>query len=261
VSRQIKSKIGNPAYQQVLVGVALAAGQEPYAALAKYKKAIELDEDYRDAWIYRALSETRTQQWTAAKKSIEKAVELDPTYGFTLFVKGELLAAKEQWSLAADSYQRALDFGYNDKEVRLGLSRAQVAAGLKSAARATLKKALQDKALDHDLIYQELFWFDFEQQNYKQALKTADDYIKDFEAADSPTGLRALALFFLGQKSEADKISTELLARNPANSVALLVQGLIKRDQALITHATDLDYTGHVTKVAKQALSGEDFTK
>lgn len=75
----------------ILLGISFLKNGQPFLAAKEFEKAIEMDNQYRDAWLwlgktYLFLAEKekskvkKTKFLTEAKQSLEKAAEIDPVY-------------------------------------------------------------------------------------------------------------------------------------------------------------------------------------
>ncbi len=254
VARQIESRIGNDAYEQVLVGTVLLEYEDYYAAIVKFLAALEFDETYRDAWVYLASAELQTKQLTKASSSIQRAVELDPTYGFTRYTEGLILLEKGEPLPAIDKMRQAIDLDYDTETSRLKLSRTQQEAGLQTAAVATLEEALEIEEINNQKIFNELFWLYFMAENYREAQQVVEDYLDEYPGGADPLGLQALVLYFNDDKNEASKIADEALNVNQSNPPALLVRGLYDNDEAFLLRAIDVDMDGRTSQIAQDFI-------
>lgn len=249
---QIESKIGNPAFEFVLVGASLFEHGDFDLALTEVLAAIEQDSDYRDAWIYRAEAELATDQFDAAQISLAKAVELDPTHGYTRFIEGSLAVEGEDFTQAVEKFQLAIQQGFAEDQVVVALAKAFVLANRTPDAITVLQDAIAENSTE--LFYQELFWIYYNEDDFSEAEDIAEEYVEERKTATAH-GLLALALFALEKEKRAGNEAEDALEIDQSNPAGLLVQGLIENDEGLIRHAIDGDNDGRVSQLAKDYLN------
>jgi serine/threonine-protein kinase len=91
------------------LGVVHYADQQLAEALACYRKAVELDENYVAAHSNLGLVLSDLGQTDEAIACFRRALELDPRHAFALINLGATLQAQEKWDDAAAAYRAAID--------------------------------------------------------------------------------------------------------------------------------------------------------
>ena len=80
-----KQKINNKKYNDILIAGLLNKINEPYFAINKTKEVIEIDQNYRDAWIELGKSYFIVKDYNNALDDFNRALELDSNNPETLF--------------------------------------------------------------------------------------------------------------------------------------------------------------------------------
>ena len=102
---QFQEKIasGEDSFQLCKWGISFYQSDKNDLALEAFKKATEIDNTYRDAWVWRGYLELKLHQEDQALESLKKAEEIDPTYPLTY----QLLSVAYQQTGNNDASQQA----------------------------------------------------------------------------------------------------------------------------------------------------------
>lgn len=253
VAEQLGGDLESPAYELTLVGAALNERNEFDLALLELTDATSQDKEYRDAWVNRAVSEVRLKSFDDARVSLENATELDPSFGFTRYVEGLLAEATGDLDGAREGYEQALKQRYVEPQVYSALAGILDQSGDREQAIKLLRGALRND-VESEQIYDTLFWFLLDTEEFDEALQVAEDF-RDFnDRSTTAEGMVALANFKLGKDEPARKTAESLLARDPLSAIGNLVLGLLDEDFDLLRKARDLDFGGRIANEADKAL-------
>lgn len=257
IAQQIDVGLDSEAYEHVLVAATLLDRGEDDAALLEATAAIEVDDAYRDAWVYRGVAELHTNALDAAASSLARAKELDPTFGYTRFALGQLAVARGDRAAAVSELREAIELGYDTTELRVELADVLVVDGKVGDAREVLTGALDDAPTDRAL-HQALFWLEFGTvSDFKAAKKAAASFAEDLPKDALAQGLAALAAHALDDDKTARTKAEAAIRADGKIAVAFLVLGLLDNDRGQLQHAIDLDVEGHVSVQAQSALAAE----
>jgi tetratricopeptide (TPR) repeat protein len=94
------------------------------AALAEYKKIIELHPELPDAYTNLAVAQKRKGNLDPALASLTTALELKPDYAAALTTRGGIFAEQGKWREARRDFEAALKIDPNDDGALYGLSQA-----------------------------------------------------------------------------------------------------------------------------------------
>ena len=185
------------------------------AALEYYGKAIELDENYVDAYNSRAILLEEMKEYKKALEDYSRAIELDENYVYAYNNRGGAYKEQEEYEKAIQDYNRAIELDENCVDAYNGRGNVYKKQG-------EYEKAIQDynRAIELDENYVDAYngrgnvYYD--QEEYEKAL---DDYNKALEL-DSKYVLayknRAKLYRKLGRisEAEADEKMAESLKRS-----------------------------------------------
>ena len=135
-----------------------------------YKKALELDETYQEAWVNLGLFYKREKRFEEAINCLEKAIALDDKDDFALFLLGHVYQIIGNGELAIECYNKSIDLNPCNDSLWNNL-------GLEHAKRFEFKKAIQmyvralqfnakNEVIWHNLRYAYLGTEEFEKADY-----------------------------------------------------------------------------------------------
>ncbi|MFH0830553.1 MAG: tetratricopeptide repeat protein [Parcubacteria group bacterium] len=253
LAEQLAGKPDNPAYEFTLVGAGLLERNEFDLALLELSAATDEDDEYRDAWVNRALAEVLLKQYDAAGDSLEKAVRLDPSFGFSRYVEGLLAEATDDLDLARERYELALEQRYQEPQVYVALAKLLDTTGERQEAIALLAAALKD-GVKSEQLYDTLFWLYVDVEQYDEALELARNFRKFNDRSTTAEGMVAFGYLKTDEEEKARQTASSLLARDPLSAIGTLVLGLLDDNFDLLRKARDLDFGGKVRDLADQVL-------
>jgi tetratricopeptide (TPR) repeat protein len=113
------------------------------AALAAYRKALDLDPHCALAWTGICRVEMQRRQLEPALAAAQRATELDPRSFEAWFLRGSMSAAAKDKAGALACFSRARDLQPRDVKTRLSLMLLRISAGDEASALAEMRAALQ----------------------------------------------------------------------------------------------------------------------
>jgi tetratricopeptide (TPR) repeat protein len=127
----------------VLEGEMFHGTADPEAALAAYRKALEIDPRYAKAWVGICEIEASRRNPEASLKAAEKALEYDPSLHAPWFNKGSMLAATGRHKEALRCLRRAAEIDPEHLQTRLGLTIIHNTLGERQQALQQLGQAVR----------------------------------------------------------------------------------------------------------------------
>ena len=153
-------------------------------ALAKFRKAIEIDSSYPDAHYAIALLYDKLDRPEAAKHHFDQAINLNPSYSDAYNAYAAFLCRKQEFDAADEQFQKALSnpLYRSHHLVRVNAGICSVNAKQYKRAEGYFRKVLQANSKHAVALYQ-MAKLNFESANYLQARA----YIQRFISATPPS--------------------------------------------------------------------------
>ncbi len=184
------------------LGVAYRHKGEYDTAIEKYNKALDIDENFKEAWYGLGVAYGHKGEYDKAIEKYNKAIDIDENYKEAWHDLGVAYIQKVEYDTAIESFQQALDIDENFKEAWNNLG---VAYGHKEEYDTAIESF--QKALDIDENYKEA-WHDLgvayrHKGEYDKAIEKYNKAIeidKNYKEAWYNLGLA------YGHKGEYDKV-------------------------------------------------------
>jgi len=125
------------------LGVSLARTGKPEEAIAHQQKALELDPENPEAHMNLGMALAATGRWDEAITHCWKALEIDPEYAEAHSNLGAALAAKGKWEEAVSHYRKALEVNPRYAEVHSNLGVVLARAGKLGEAITHFQRAVE----------------------------------------------------------------------------------------------------------------------
>lgn len=153
-------------------------------ALAKFRRAIELDSSYPDAHYAIALLYDKLGRPEAAKRHFDEAISLNPSYSDAYNAYAAFLCRKNEYDAADEQFQKALanPLYRSHHLVRINAGICSVNAKQYKRAEAYFRKVLQANSKHPVALYQ-MAKLNYESGNYLQARA----YIQRFTSVTRPS--------------------------------------------------------------------------
>jgi tetratricopeptide (TPR) repeat protein len=254
VSRQLEADSDSPAYQSALVAAALLEFGEHDVALLEARDAIDQDSSYRDAWVFRSQAELETEKLSEAKDSIETALEIDPTFGLSHYVAAQIASAQDDHAAASTELLRAVAVDYDSPAVFTMLADQLVAQDQVDQAVEQLERGSKLNPNSRELLEYQYWLYYISLDNKKEAKATAKNFFENSPQDPVALGLVALSEWSAGDTEKASEQADQVTRQAPQEAIGFLVKGLATNDNALLSHAIDLDTKGFISQLARQAL-------
>ena len=128
---------------QMNLGVSLARAGKFDEAIGLHQKALEIDPEYPEARLNLGLALAGTGKWEEAIAQYHQALEIDPDYPEVHNNLGAALAGQRKWEEAIAHYRKALEVNPRYAEVHSNLGVAVARAGRLDEAIAHFQKAVE----------------------------------------------------------------------------------------------------------------------
>ena len=153
-------------------------------ALAKFRRAIEIDSSYPDAHYAIALLYEKLGRPETARQHFEQAISLNPSYSDAYNAYGAFLCRKQEYDAADEQFQKALQnpLYRTPHLVQLNAGICSINAKQYKRAEGYFRKVLQVNAKHSVALYQ-MAKINYETGNYLQARA----YIQRFSATNRPS--------------------------------------------------------------------------
>ncbi|MDP4280732.1 MAG: tetratricopeptide repeat protein [Bacteroidota bacterium] len=122
-------------------------------AIEYYKKCIEQDPDFADAWVGAGLAYDSLNKPQTAIAYIQKAIQVAPTVWEYWFIQGDLHIKLGQIEEGIASYRKVIELEPNDSEVWLELSYVYYQQGDLAKALDVLKEGMKWHEENPDFLY------------------------------------------------------------------------------------------------------------
>lgn len=208
-------------------------------AMGMFKRAIEIDPHYSEAYRWLALAQCLS--WfafgapeypvrTLALENARKAISIDPEDSAAHAVHGFLLIYEHRWEEADAALQQALALNPHDPEAWISLAELRMFEGKTSEAVECANRALERNPRPLGSVY----WILGEAQFADGDLESAVVTLRREETYSSPSRRHlAAALALLGRHEEAAAEARLFMADNPHFRISEWVAAMAFRDLAM----------------------------
>jgi len=114
------------------------------AAIAELQKAIQLNQNYSDAYLSMGMIQMEAQQWQEAEANLKKAVNLAPKSGDTLLALGNFYQSRGRYPEAEQTYRQAIQIAPGDPNPRVALASLFLAENKNGQAEELLRQSRRD---------------------------------------------------------------------------------------------------------------------
>jgi tetratricopeptide (TPR) repeat protein len=158
-------------------GETLAALQRYPEALAAFDKAVQIRQDYPEAWNGRAQVLTQLKQYPKALDAYDRAIQIDPQSWESWSDRGLLLNTWQRHSEALQSFNQAIALNPNAPEAWNGKGQALIGAKRYEEAIAAFKQAVTLQP-DSAAAWYGQGWALHNLQKYDEAVKAYDKAVE-----------------------------------------------------------------------------------
>ena len=198
-----------------LLARALAQVQECELALPLLSPVLNVQDDYRDAWIVQGFCELQTERYQQALVSFERAYALDPEKPEIQYFLGRTFAVLQDHTSALTFYGYALRNGFSpENEVRLRIAKSAEQGSDPTLALEQYKALLEMENPEFE-IFQGFVAIaralERNEEAYVVALKASERFSRDARAFE----LLGTAALSAGHRDEAREAFAHALSLNP----------------------------------------------
>lgn len=112
-------------------------------AITKFENALEIDPNYKEAWVYKGLALDDLERYSEALICYDKAIALDPNYIVPWYNKGIILGNQGNYEGAITCFDKIIAINPNDAEAWNNKGTALELLGRLTEAQACYQKAKQ----------------------------------------------------------------------------------------------------------------------
>lgn len=252
---QTEGTIAVEAYQKILRGWIYAEVGEYEVADRLAEEALLIVPDYRDAWVLQGFCEIERNDFAAAKNSLAQAAAIDPTYGQIAYLQAKAEQGLGRIEAAGALYSKALDLGYRQHQVYLDYANLLIDQSDYSAAEKQLRAAYKIDAHDISGGVELVYLLGKKNNKAQEGLEIALALDRYWQT-NHTHALAALGYSLAGEKTAAQNLVDQVIARDSLEPLAYFVRGLNSGDQADFEKAIDRDFTGQIAEWAREHITG-----
>ncbi|MEM7162315.1 MAG: tetratricopeptide repeat protein [Bacteroidota bacterium] len=145
----------NPKFADAYLGFGLVCNNQSRhsEALQHIKKAIQLNPKQNEYWHFLALCHGKSSEFENAVSSFERSIELDPKQKITWIDFIDFLREQGEWSQGIMLIERALKIFANDEELLIRKMTFLLELGMKNRALSILEKRILRRNMNYDKLF------------------------------------------------------------------------------------------------------------